>query len=253
MKDDSEKNSDSSGLDLPIGTAISNRPGLGVDSTDAIVAGLASLREKWKWTTSPPWEGLRLKPWETGFTVSFSDPNSSFAKNAITERPMRPRFKGFVHPTAVVYPGVEIGENVYIGAFCVIGGKPESFEYFGDRPHRSVRIGNNVWLGNHVTVDSGTTGDTLIENDVTILCHSHVGHDSKICDRSFISASCTLGGHTTLKADASMGLRAVTKPRVILWEKAMLGMNSAAMKNIPMGEIHVGSPAVFLKKNTRKL
>ena len=31
-----------------------------------------------------------------------------------------------IHPTAVIYPGVTIGHNVTIGAFCIIGAPAET-------------------------------------------------------------------------------------------------------------------------------
>lgn len=31
----------------------------------------------------------------------------------------------FIHPTAIIYEDVEIGDNNYIGAYCIIGAPPE--------------------------------------------------------------------------------------------------------------------------------
>jgi acyl-[acyl carrier protein]--UDP-N-acetylglucosamine O-acyltransferase len=157
-----------------------------------------------------------------------------------------------IHPTALIYEGVTIGKNVRIGAFCVIGGPPEDTKFFG-KPHKSVRIGNNVYISNHVTIDSGTVEDTIIESNILILCHSHVGHDSRICDGSFIGAGCVLAGHTIMKAESSLACGVTILPRKTLWEKSMAGAGSIVTKNIPMGEIWMGNPARFLKKNTRKL
>ena len=29
--------------------------------------------------------------------------------------------KTFIHPTALVYPNVEFGDNVYVGPYCIVG------------------------------------------------------------------------------------------------------------------------------------
>lgn len=206
-----------------------------------------SQLKKSKLTMTPISESLRLKLSDLGYTSFFTETSEPSAKDAITGKHMNN-----IHPSSIIYPGVTIGKNVHIGAFCVIGGPPEHREFIG-KPHKSVRIGDNVFIGNHCTIDSGTTGDTVVESNIMILCHSHLGHDVRVCDGSFVSAGCVLGGHTTLRAEASMGLRSVTKPHVTIWEKAMLAMAGAATKNIPMGEIWAGVPAVFLKRNERKL
>lgn len=157
-----------------------------------------------------------------------------------------------IHPTAWIYPGVTIGNNVSIGAYCVIGGPPEDRKFFG-KPYKSVRIGNNVSISNHVTIDSGTLDDTVIESNILILCHSHIGHDSRICDGAFVGAGCVLAGHTTMKAESSVACGVITIPHKTLWEKSMAGAGAVVTKNIPMGEIWIGNPCRFLKKNLRKL
>lgn len=48
-----------------------------------------------------------------------------------------------VHPTAIVDPGAKLGNNVKIGAYCVIGA--------------TVTLGDNVELKSHVIVDGVTT------------------------------------------------------------------------------------------------
>jgi UDP-N-acetylglucosamine acyltransferase len=43
-----------------------------------------------------------------------------------------------IHPTALIDPGAEIGSDVEIGPYCVVGAE--------------VRIGAGCWLQNHVTI-----------------------------------------------------------------------------------------------------
>ena len=48
----------------------------------------------------------------------------------------------FIHPTAIIYEDVEIGDNNYIGAYCIIGAPPEHKKHW-DNPWSKVIIGNN--------------------------------------------------------------------------------------------------------------
>lgn len=47
-----------------------------------------------------------------------------------------------IHPSALIDPAAKIGQNVSIGAFCVIGA--------------DVEIGDNTWIGPHVVIEGPT-------------------------------------------------------------------------------------------------
>ena len=47
-----------------------------------------------------------------------------------------------IHPTAVIDPGVELGDGVFIGPYCVL--------------NAGVKIGDGCRLQNHVTIDGPT-------------------------------------------------------------------------------------------------
>ena len=46
-----------------------------------------------------------------------------------------------IHSTAVIYDNVEIGKNVYIGAYCVIGDQAENKSTW-NQPKKKVIIKN---------------------------------------------------------------------------------------------------------------
>ena len=47
-----------------------------------------------------------------------------------------------IHPSAIVHPGARLGENVSIGAYCIVG--------------EHVEIGSETWIGPHVVVEGHT-------------------------------------------------------------------------------------------------
>lgn len=80
-----------------------------------------------------------------------------------------------VHPTAIVPLGVTLGENVQIGAYCVLG--------------ENVTVGDNTRLESHVTLE-----DSVI-----------IGSDCHIKSHVFIAHHCELGNFVTLHSHASIG------------------------------------------------
>jgi acyl-[acyl carrier protein]--UDP-N-acetylglucosamine O-acyltransferase len=82
----------------------------------------------------------------------------------------------FIHETAIIYPGVIIEPNVYIGAYCIIGAPAE---WKGREDCEGlVLIMSGARLTGLVTVDSGTDKRTVIGKDCYLMKHSHVGHDA---------------------------------------------------------------------------
>ena len=128
----------------------------------------------------------------------------------------------YIHPTAVIGPNVQMGDNNYIGPFCIIGFPAEHKGFWEEDkflvPHESdlkiyrgdfgkdslgedmavktgkVIIGNNNVFTGLVTVDAGTETDTVIFNNVWMLKHSHVGHDAIIHDNVTISCVAIVTG-----------------------------------------------------------
>jgi len=94
----------------------------------------------------------------------------------------------YIHPTALIGPNVIMGDNNYIGPYCVIGYPAEHKKFWGVQGNSTVTIGSNNKFTGHVTIDAGTERNTYIGNDVWMLKHSHVGHDAYI--QSGVTLSC---------------------------------------------------------------
>jgi acyl-[acyl carrier protein]--UDP-N-acetylglucosamine O-acyltransferase len=47
----------------------------------------------------------------------------------------------YIHPTAIIYPNVKIGKDVYIGAYCIIGMNSTVTK-------KTVMEANNCYIGN---------------------------------------------------------------------------------------------------------
>ena len=136
----------------------------------------------------------------------------------------------YIHPTAIVGDNVELGDNNYIGAYCIIGDKAEHKKYW-DKPLGKVIIGDNNIITGLVTIDAGTEEPTIIENDCFIMKHAHIGHDCIIQNNVTISCGAKIGGHSIIKEKSNIGLNAVLHQFTTIEKGCMIGA-SAFMKGL---------------------
>ena len=160
----------------------------------------------------------------------------------------------FIHATAIIYDGVEIGDNCYIGPYCVIGGPAEKVGF-----HEStgwVKIADNCRFEKQVTIDSGTERPTEISEGCYFLKNAHVGHDCLIGKNVTLGCNVCIGGFTVVSHDTNFGLGAVCHQRVFIPEKCMIGMNAtitkSTAKTMRRFEKYIGSPAYSIGPNIRK-
>ncbi len=159
----------------------------------------------------------------------------------------------FIHPTAVIYPNVMIGEGVYIGPFCVIGAPPEHTRY--DGPGQGVLICDGVIMDKAVVVDSGVEGKTYIGSNSRFMSGVHVGHDAYIYPLCILSPKCCIGGHSVIEPSANIGMGALIHQNVTIPSRCMIGMGAvvskaAALKMEP-AQTYVGNPARWIGPNKK--
>lgn len=157
----------------------------------------------------------------------------------------------FIHPTAIVGPNVTMGENAYIGPYCIIGMPAEHRNWWGKGKPGPVIIGSNARLTKQVTVDAGTNGITEIGDNCWLLKNSHVGHDAKVENDCTLSCNSVVGGHSKIFQHSNLGLGSVVHQWCAVPSYTMLGMNSTWTKKTPLitGSVYVGSPARRVKEN----
>lgn len=114
----------------------------------------------------------------------------------------------FIHPTAIIGDNVVLGDNNYIGAYCIIGDPAEHKKHW-DKQKGKVYIGDNNIITGLVTIDAGTEEPTIIQNGCFIMKHAHIGHDCIIQNNVTISCGAKIGGHSIIKEYSNIGLNAV--------------------------------------------
>jgi UDP-N-acetylglucosamine acyltransferase len=150
--------------------------------------------------------------------------------------------KGFIHPAAIVDPQAQLGEGVWVGPHCVVGGKvsigkntrlegnihiggvteigescefspcsviggaPQDVGYGGEETQ--VVIGDRNVFREFITIHRGTVkggGRTTIGSDNYLMAYSHVGHDCRVGNQTVFTNAATLGGHVTVDDFATIG------------------------------------------------
>jgi len=177
----------------------------------------------------------------------------------------------FIHPTAIISSGVELGKGNFIGAYCIIRGKtkigdnnkfhsfcsvgsePEHKEHWHNTDNKGTIIGNNCMFREFITINAGCENPTIIEDDVIMLRGSHVGHDSKIMRNATISCNVLIGGHSLIGIFANMGLGSVCHQYSRIPHYCMIGMNSTLTKKFTKDanafQKYAGTPAKHLGMN----
>lgn len=147
-----------------------------------------------------------------------------------------------IHPTAIVSPGAQLGQDVEIGAFCtvgprvqlgdgvrlvshvviegatqigagtavhpfaVLGGAPQHLAHKGEDTR--LVVGERNIIREHVTMHTGTVGGggvTRIGSDSLYMVGAHVAHDCIVGDRVTFANNATLGGHVVIGDFVFMG------------------------------------------------
>jgi UDP-N-acetylglucosamine acyltransferase len=130
-----------------------------------------------------------------------------------------------IHPTAIVHPNVILGDNNYIGAYCIIGDPAEHRKYWGGEIGK-VWIGDNNIITGLVTIDAGTTDTTFIAHNCFIMKHAHIGHDCRILSNVTISCGAKIGGHSIIEQYSNIGLNAVLHQFSKIAKGCMIGASA---------------------------
>lgn len=154
----------------------------------------------------------------------------------------------YIHPTAIIGDNVILGDNNYIGPYCVIGERAEHKKYWNEQIGK-VRIGDNNVITGLVTIDAGTIEDTIIKNNCFIMKHSHIGHDCWIMDNVTISCGAKIGGHSIIKEDCNIGLNAVLHQFTTIERGCMIGASAFIKGQTEEYSMYVGVPAKRIGQN----
>jgi UDP-N-acetylglucosamine acyltransferase len=186
-----------------------------------------------------------------------------------------------IDPRAVIHPGAQLGAEVSVGAFSIIGphvsigarsvigphavidghtrmgmdnkvspfasigGPPQDKKYAGE-PTR-LEIGDRNVFRECCTVNRGTTHDkgvTRIGDDNLLMAYAHIAHDCVIGNKTVFANCASLGGHVEVGDWVIIGGLAAVHQFVKIGAHAFLGGQSALTRDIPPYVMAAGQPTV---------
>lgn len=191
-----------------------------------------------------------------------------------------------IHPTALVDPGVQLGQDVEIGPFVIIGphvvigdrcrihpratlernvtlaadvsigdgsilgGKPQDLKFAGEETW--VEIGAHTTIREYVTVNRGTsaTGKTTVGESSFLMSYVHLGHDCHIGSGVIIANGSNLAGHVTVQDRATLSGLTGVHQFVTIGTHAFVGGMTRVSQDIPPYVKAVGNPMELYGLNT---
>ena len=187
--------------------------------------------------------------------------------------------KADIHPTAIVDADAQLGDDVVVGPYCIIGagvrvgdacllhnhvtlagpteiGPGNEFFPGASIGHRSqdlkydgeptyLRIGANNVFREFVTVNRATSaGDaTVIGSGGNFLAYVHIAHDCIVGDNVIFSNNSTLGGHVTVGDYVILGGFSGIHQFCTIGDYAMTGGCTKIVQDVPPFLMADGNPA----------
>ena len=108
----------------------------------------------------------------------------------------------------------------------------------------AVRIGDDVELGAHVSLDRGTIRDTVIgdrtkiDNLVQIGHNCVIGTDCLICGQAGLAGSVTVGNNVVLAGQTGVA------DNIFIGDNVITGGGTKLLSNVPAGRVMLGYPAM---------
>lgn len=141
-----------------------------------------------------------------------------------------------IHPTSIVEPGADIGNDVEVWHFSLV----REYASLGN----NVRIGHHVYIDNYVAVGSGSKvkdgaklfGELTIGRDCFIGPNVTITNDRhpRARDENYPRV------HTKIYSGASIGANSVILPGVSIGRHAMIGAGSIILTDVPPGKTVYG-------------
>ena len=174
-----------------------------------------------------------------------------------------------IHPTAIISPTANLGENVSIGAYSIIeddvtigdntkignysligartimgknnkihnaailGTIPQDMKYKGESS--KTIIGDNNTIREFVTINVGTgeNGITIIGNNNLLLSYCHIAHDDVLENNIVISNVVQLAGHVKVENNVVFGGCGAVHQFCTIGKFSMIAANAIITQDVP--------------------
>jgi len=185
-----------------------------------------------------------------------------------------------IHPTAIIEPGAQLGDNVTVGPYTVIranvsigegttvgphcvieghttigrdnrifqfaslGAVPQDKKYAGE-PTR-LEIGDRNTIREFCTFNLGTAQDvgvTRLGDDNWMMAYTHLAHDCQVGNKTIFANNSQIAGHVHVGDWVILGGFTNVHQFVKIGPHAMTGMGTSLLQDVPPFAMISGNPA----------
>lgn len=114
-------------------------------------------------------------------------------------------------------------------------------------PAAEVGAGSSVGPGSVLLAGVVLTADVTVGAHVAVMPHAVLTHDDRVADHVTIATGVRLGGGVVVEHGAYLGAGALIREGVTVGAGAQVGMGAVVLRDVPPGEVWVGSPARYLR------
>lgn len=163
-----------------------------------------------------------------------------------------------LHPNVVIYDDVEIGKGSIVHANTVIGSHAFYYQkkegrYLEFPSCGRVIIGSDVEIGAACTIDKGVTSDTRIGKGSKLDNQVHVGHDTIIGENCLIAAQVGIAGCVVLEDNVTLWGQVGLASGITLGHGSVMYAQSGTNRDVEAGKVYFGSPAGEFREKFREL
>lgn len=169
-----------------------------------------------------------------------------------------------IYPNSTILKDVSIGQDCTIHPNSVLGSDgfgfaPEKDGYKKIEQLGGLEIGNNVEIGAGCTIDRGAISNTIISNGVKLDNQVHIAHNVFLGSNSAIAACCAIAGSTKIGKNFKMGGLSGVLGHLQICDDVTVGAHTLITKSIKSPGNYIGimpaqnhmnwsKSAVFIKK-----
>ncbi len=191
-----------------------------------------------------------------------------------------------IHPTAIVSPNAQLGEDVRIGPYAIVGegctlgdrsilearavlernvrlgadatvgigsvlgGDPQDLKFKGEETW--VEIGDGTRIREYSTINRGTSQSykTSVGKNCFLMSYVHLAHDCHVGDGVIISNGTQLAGHVTIEDRAIISGLVAVHQFVRIGKHSFTGGCSRVAKDVPPFLKAVGNPVKLYGLNS---
>ncbi len=153
-----------------------------------------------------------------------------------------------LHPNVTLYPGVRLGSRVVVHSGTVLGADGFGYVFDGQKQVKlpqtgGVEIGDDVEIGANCCVDRATFGMTRIENHVKLDNLVHIAHNCRIGENTVIVGCVGISGSADIGRNCVFAGQSGVADHVRIGDGVTVLARSAVYSDIPAGKVVSGTPA----------